>query len=346
MHQIIRHSFHVILLCGLLAGCGGDDGGDSPPPQSGTDTPITDPGDDSTQPPQPGTSPITYYESVGCSGTSVYVLAHQHDWQLFMNPKAYKDIAEDSCKTIFIHLTAGDAGKGDGPDDNPYYADRIAAAINAVEFVADSFAEPPTAPADRTTTEVGIYHIESHRYGNTVSLFLNLPDGGTVDGGGYEETGYESLKKLFEQKSVTAVDGALTLAGWDELLNLMQEIILAEEVRGEPTYINGFDWNTVRNPADHWDHFYAAKAVEALASRLGTAGIRLFRGDSEARLRSNLRPNEVIYSTSVYAVTVDSMRSSVNPEGLANTGFLSKAYSCLWRAPANGPLDGESLCSP
>ncbi|MCK9530257.1 MAG: hypothetical protein M0R77_06805 [Gammaproteobacteria bacterium] len=338
MHQIIRHSFHVILLCGLLAGCGGDDGGDSPPPQSGIGSPITNPGDGTT-------SPITYYESVGCSGTSVYVLAHQHDWQLFMNPKAYKDIAEDSCKTIFIHLTAGDAGKGNGPEGNPYYADRITAAINAVEFVADSFAEPPAAPADRTPTEVGGYHIESHRYGNTVSLFLNLPDGGTVDGGGYEETGYESLKKLFEQKSVTAVDGALTLAGWDELLTLMQNI-LAEEVRGEPTYINGFDWNTVRNPADHWDHFYAAKAVEGLASRLGTAGIRLFLGDSEAKLRSNLRPGEVIDSTSVYAVTVDSMRSSVNPEGWANTGFLSKASSCLWRAPANGPLNGESLCSP
>jgi hypothetical protein len=45
---------------------------------------------------------------------SVYFAAHEDDWQLFMNPSAFKDVIKDAAKTVFVHVTAGDAGAGMG----------------------------------------------------------------------------------------------------------------------------------------------------------------------------------------------------------------------------------------
>ena len=42
-----------------------------------------------------------------------YVVAHADDWQLFMNPDAFKDITMPDSKVVFIVTTAGDAGKED-----------------------------------------------------------------------------------------------------------------------------------------------------------------------------------------------------------------------------------------
>ena len=43
---------------------------------------------------------------------SVFAVAHQDDWQLFMNPDAYHAMNEPQEKAVFIHVTAGDAGAG------------------------------------------------------------------------------------------------------------------------------------------------------------------------------------------------------------------------------------------
>ena len=45
---------------------------------------------------------------------SVFTVAHQDDWQLFMNPEAYHGMDEPQEKAVFIHVTAGDAGAGAG----------------------------------------------------------------------------------------------------------------------------------------------------------------------------------------------------------------------------------------
>jgi hypothetical protein len=45
---------------------------------------------------------------------SFYFSAHQDDWQLFMNPSAFRDVLEGNTKCVFIHMTAGDAGLGTG----------------------------------------------------------------------------------------------------------------------------------------------------------------------------------------------------------------------------------------
>ena len=57
---------------------------------------------------------------------SFYFAAHEDDWQLFMNPSAFQDVADPKTKTVFIHVTAGDAGEGMGNAGrkHPYYLAR------------------------------------------------------------------------------------------------------------------------------------------------------------------------------------------------------------------------------
>jgi hypothetical protein len=43
-----------------------------------------------------------------------FAVGHADDWQLFMNPEAYKHTNGISNKSVFIHTTAGDAGLGAG----------------------------------------------------------------------------------------------------------------------------------------------------------------------------------------------------------------------------------------
>src|SRR3954454_18953043 len=41
---------------------------------------------------------------------SFYIVAHADDWQLFMQPNAYKGLVDADHKVVFIVTTAGDAG--------------------------------------------------------------------------------------------------------------------------------------------------------------------------------------------------------------------------------------------
>src|SRR6185437_7900713 len=70
---------------------------------------------------------------------SFYFAAHEDDWQLFMNPSAFQDVLEGAAKTVFVHVTAGDAGlgTGDGGRKRPYYLARENGAEDAIRFMAD-----------------------------------------------------------------------------------------------------------------------------------------------------------------------------------------------------------------
>src|SRR5690606_36072551 len=69
---------------------------------------------------------------------SVFTVAHQDDWQLFMNPAAYRAMDEAHEKAVFIHVTAGDAGRGVSGDPVPYYLAREEGALRAVRFMANA----------------------------------------------------------------------------------------------------------------------------------------------------------------------------------------------------------------
>ena len=75
---------------------------------------------------------------------SFYFAAHEDDWQLFMNPSAFQDVINGAAKTVFVHLTAGDAGLGIdlGGRKHPFYLARENGAEAAIRFMADADAVP------------------------------------------------------------------------------------------------------------------------------------------------------------------------------------------------------------
>src|SRR6185312_7285734 len=75
---------------------------------------------------------------------SFYFAAHEDDWQLFMNPSAFQDVTGGAAKTVFVHVTAGDAGLGTGlaGRKHPFYLARENGAEDAVRFMADTDHEP------------------------------------------------------------------------------------------------------------------------------------------------------------------------------------------------------------
>jgi hypothetical protein len=53
------------------------------------------------------------------SRVAFYVVAHQDDWQLFMDP--FKDVTDPPTKIVFVYTAAGGAGGFDGnnPEGHP-----------------------------------------------------------------------------------------------------------------------------------------------------------------------------------------------------------------------------------
>ncbi|MGB8120887.1 MAG: hypothetical protein WCF56_19520, partial [Pseudolabrys sp.] len=121
---------------------------------------------------------------------SFYFAAHEDDWQLFMNPSAFKDVIGGATKTVFVHLTAGDAGLGTGLGGrkHPFYLARENGAEAAMRFMADA----DGAPGERVAAPMmfnghSLYRVS---YRNTVGYFLRVPDG-NASGAGYPQTGFQ-----------------------------------------------------------------------------------------------------------------------------------------------------------
>ena len=126
---------------------------------------------------------------------SFYFAAHEDDWQLFMNPSAFQDVIKGAAKTVFVHLTAGDAGLGTGLGGrkHPFYLARENGAEAAIRFMADADATPgERVAAPMVFNGHPIYRVS---YRNTVGYFLRVPDG-NASGAGYSETSFQSLKRL------------------------------------------------------------------------------------------------------------------------------------------------------
>src|SRR5262245_21642689 len=126
---------------------------------------------------------------------SFYFAAHEDDWQLFMNPSAFQDVMNGAAKTVFVHLTAGDAGLGVGKGGrkHPFYLARENGAEAAIRFMADADATPgERIAAPMMFNGHSVYRVS---YRNTVGYFLRVPDG-NASGAGYPETGFQSLKRL------------------------------------------------------------------------------------------------------------------------------------------------------
>lgn len=236
---------------------------------------------------------------------SFYFAAHEDDWQLFMNPSAFQDVMGGAAKTVFVHLTAGDAGLGIGLGGrkHPFYLARENGAEAAIRFMANVDSAPAERHAELMTFNG--HSINRVSYRSTVGYFLRVPDG-HWSGDGYYVTGYESLKRLAsgENNVLHAVDGSATYHGWDDLVATLRAIIAYERANAGLIQVNVAETNTRINPQDHSDHLMTAKA--ALAAVQDSACVRrVFYIDyASSQLPQNLDAQKRDMESSVLAVTL------------------------------------------
>ncbi len=248
---------------------------------------------------------------------SFYFVAHQDDWQLFMNPSAFMDVADRKTKSVFLHITAGDAGGGVGTGGrkHPYYLARENGAEVAIRFMADS----DNQPADRITSRAPLNGHPIYRvtYRNTVTYFLRLPDG-HPSGSGYVETGYQSLERLAngEISVFSAVDGTTEYRGWRDLVSTFRAIMDHERGPAKSVQLNVAELNPSINPGDHSDHRMTAKAALEAANDLACARRVHYVEYASRRLPENLDPQQRELESSVLAVTA--------------TGVLALDHASLW----------------
>ena len=236
---------------------------------------------------------------------SFYFAAHEDDWQLFMNPSAFQDVIGGAAKTVFVHLTAGDAGLGTGLGGrkHPFYLARENGAEAAIRFMADADGTPgERIAAPMMFNGHAVYRVS---YRNTVGYFLRVPDG-NASGAGYSATGFQSLKGLAggENDTLRAVDGSTTYYGWNDLVATLRAIIFYERGRAPLVQVNVAETDTRINPNDHADHLMTAKVALDAVTNFSCVRRVYYVDYASSRLPQNLDAQQRDMESSVFAVTL------------------------------------------
>ncbi len=190
-----------------------------------------------------------------------YVVAHADDWQLFMNPDAFKDITKAENKLVFIVTTAGDAGKKDN-----YWKAREEGMKSSIRFCLAPFTSVINSTQGAKKIKDNAVNFWSANH--IICYFLRLPDGG-LDGNGFEITGNKSLQKLKngEISELRSLDNAIQLSTWTAFCEFLETIISLEAAGFSKVAIKYINPSPTENPHDHPDHKATGQAVQALSHR-------------------------------------------------------------------------------
>jgi hypothetical protein len=210
--------------------------------------------------------------------TMYYFAAHQDDWQLFMSANAYDDVVKSKFHTVFITLTAGDAGNGDqkyGAGLIPYYQARENGSMLSAKFLADVNSAGEPVKGDYVT--VNGHRIFKYTYKNVTCYYLRLPNA-HGNGKGYEKTHDQTLKKLHDGiiKTIQAIDGSSSYTGWDDLTKTLLKIVDVEKGSAKAGWVNVPDTNETRNKNDHSEHLFTSRAAQDAVKNTGWIGIRAY----------------------------------------------------------------------
>ncbi|MFN3658841.1 MAG: hypothetical protein ACK4UO_16460 [Pseudolabrys sp.] len=288
-----------------------------------------------------GGAPVLADEVARPDKVSIYFAAHADDWQLFMNPSAFQDVIEGAAKTVFIHVTAGDAGLGAGKGGrrHPLFLARENGAEQAIRFMADTDSTPVNkVAAPMTFNGHAIYRVT---YRRTVSYFLRVPDG-HWSGSGYEETGFQSLERLNTgaNHELRAIDGSTTYRGWDDLVKTMRAIVDHERGATTQVQINVAELDRRINPNDHSDHLMTARAALDAVKDLACVRRVSYVDYASSKLRANLRARERDMESSVFAVTLAGVQALDHPTSWKHydSSFVGRNYFRV--------REGAGRCTP
>ncbi len=202
---------------------------------------------------------------------SIFVVAHPDDWQLFMNPAAFHAMNDPRGKAVFVHVSAGDAGKGMGGDPTPYYLAREEGALRAIRFMANAANATAALGADTRSAAVerAGHPVARHTYANAVAYFMRIHDGNIVTGTDYQEHPL-SLQRLRSGASAEtkAIDDSTRYAGWAEFVATLEAVVTSEMAPGTALNLHIAELDEKLNPGDHADHRAVAFAMEEVAARL------------------------------------------------------------------------------
>lgn len=234
-----------------------------------------------------------------------YIVAHQDDWQLFMVKNAFADVTNAKQKTVFITLTAGDAGLGKGGSGTvPYYQARDNGSRLSIKFLAD-IASAPDRSESAKYVYANAHQIFQVQYKHTKSYYLRLPEG-NGDGNGYTGTGNQSLKRLRDGdiSKITAVDSSATYQGWTDLVKTIQRIIIAETSGYSYATLNIPETNSLYNPGDHNDHLLVGDLAEQASKDLTCLKQYSWLGYFSVSKAMNLSNDDLLNYSSVFVCNV------------------------------------------
>ncbi|MGI8634663.1 MAG: PIG-L family deacetylase [Segetibacter sp.] len=227
------------------------------------------------------------------STISFYVVAHADDWQLFMQPNAYKDLTNFGTKVVFIITTAGDAGT-----DEMYWAAREEGSKSSIRFCLAPLSAIVESSGKRELHARGISYWSAN---NATCYFLRLPDG-NLGGEGFPKNSHQSLSgfRAGRVDAIAAVDNSSSYKDWSDLSSTMQAIIEFESKEIPEPSINYLNPDLNQNPNDHADHIATGQALEEMPiiSNLKQA---LFVGYSVDTVHGELAPTDLFWKAGMLA---------------------------------------------
>lgn len=244
---------------------------------------------------------------------SVFVVAHPDDWQLFMNPAAFHAMNQPHEKAVFVHVSAGDAGKGVGGEPVPYYLAREEGALRAIRFMANAVDANAALGADSRpeSVERAGHKVARHAYANAVAYFLRIHDGNIVNGNEFVEHPL-SLQRLRAGATAgtKAIDDSANYTGWQDFVATLEAVVRSELNPGTALNLHIAELDEKRNPGDHADHRAVAFAMEEVAARLPCARVSRHQEYATNKRRLNVTGGDYVIDVGTWAATASGLSDS------------------------------------
>ena len=241
--------------------------------------------------------------------TMYYFAAHQDDWQLFMSANAWNDVVKSKFHTVFITITAGDAGNGTdkhGTGLIPYYQARENGAILSAKFMADVNSPGQTLKGEYVI--VNDHRVFKYVYKNVTCYFLRLPNA-HGDGKGYDKTHNETLKKLHDGsiKTIQTIDGTSSYSGWNDLTKTLLEIVSLEKGATKAGWINVPETDETINKGDHSEHVMTSIAAQDAVKNASWLGIKAYVDYYSGKSQPNLTIGQIENAAALHTCDVVGM---------------------------------------